>query len=392
MRFTALDSWRGIAALGVAASHSEVMSSVYDTPLILQSYLFVDFFFVLSGFVIAHAYVGKIQSGLDLASFIIRRFGRLWPLHAAVLVAFIAIEGAKFVATKSMGLSSGSPAFDPAAGMGLAALPGHFALLTALGLDGGLSWNRPDWSISAEFWTYVVFGITALSATSWRLVAIAATGILAALVLVTHAKTGMDATYDLGLMRCLAGFMLGQLVYHLRLHLDLSGLRYPFALETVVVAMTMVFMTVAGRGQLSFLAPLIFACVVFVFSYEQGPVSRLLKKPGFQAVGDWSYSIYMVHALVWYVGAMAISIWARRNGTDPWQIVDQSGYVSRALVFETKAAGNLLLLVYLGVVVTLSALTKRLIEDPGRRYFARIADRLDATPQAEPGSAPKPLV
>src|SRR6267154_4375538 len=95
MHFRVLDSWRGIAALLVAIFHLNVYSAIYPLDFIRNSYLFVDFFFVLSGFVITHSYEDKLSRGHEFASFAIRRFGRLWPLHAAVLVAFVPMERVK---------------------------------------------------------------------------------------------------------------------------------------------------------------------------------------------------------------------------------------------------------------------------------------------------------
>ena len=55
-RFAALDSWRGIAALLVALLHFRFLGHFYSLDFVRNSWLFVDFFFVLSGFVITHAY------------------------------------------------------------------------------------------------------------------------------------------------------------------------------------------------------------------------------------------------------------------------------------------------------------------------------------------------
>src|SRR5258706_11891723 len=92
LRFRALDSWRGVCALLVAAHHLEVRGFFYWQPLVRNAWLFVDFFFVLSGFVIAHAYGEKLSNGADIKAFVMRRFGRLWPLHVAVLLALVVIE------------------------------------------------------------------------------------------------------------------------------------------------------------------------------------------------------------------------------------------------------------------------------------------------------------
>ena len=59
-RFTALDGWRGICALLVALYHFHATSHVEQLGLVRNAYLFVDFFFVLSGFVITYAYADRL--------------------------------------------------------------------------------------------------------------------------------------------------------------------------------------------------------------------------------------------------------------------------------------------------------------------------------------------
>ncbi|TIU76049.1 MAG: acyltransferase, partial [Mesorhizobium sp.] len=80
-RFLVLDSWRGICALLVALFHFPTTSMISQSAFVGGSYLFVDFFFVLSGFVIASAYGGRLNEPDDLARFALVRFGRIYPLH-----------------------------------------------------------------------------------------------------------------------------------------------------------------------------------------------------------------------------------------------------------------------------------------------------------------------
>ena len=54
-RFEALDSLRGVCAVLVVMFHMPVASHWRTWDFIQHAYLFVDYFFVLSGFVIAHA-------------------------------------------------------------------------------------------------------------------------------------------------------------------------------------------------------------------------------------------------------------------------------------------------------------------------------------------------
>jgi peptidoglycan/LPS O-acetylase OafA/YrhL len=95
-RFVVLDGMRGLAALAVITDHvpSEIMRM-----LLPGRYLAVDFFFVLSGFVLAHVYGERLKQGMGLLSFMRVRLIRLYPLYlAAVLISFamsvmVAVKG-----------------------------------------------------------------------------------------------------------------------------------------------------------------------------------------------------------------------------------------------------------------------------------------------------------
>ena len=86
IHFRVLDSWRGVAALLVAVFHLNILSAIYSLDFIRNSYLFVDFFFVLSGFVITHNYANRLGTLEGVGTFALRRLGRLWPLHVVVLL------------------------------------------------------------------------------------------------------------------------------------------------------------------------------------------------------------------------------------------------------------------------------------------------------------------
>jgi len=75
--FHGLDGLRGIAALFVAMRHT----SFFHGLGIHGGFLAVDLFFVLSGFVIAHAYERRLEQGLSVARFMALRYLRLWPVY-----------------------------------------------------------------------------------------------------------------------------------------------------------------------------------------------------------------------------------------------------------------------------------------------------------------------
>src|SRR5512141_2294033 len=93
--FQALDGWRGLCACLVALFHFHGYSPVYSWDVIRNSYLFVDFFFVLSGFVIAWNYSSRLGSAVEVKQFLVLRVGRLYPLHIFMLFLFLAWETAK---------------------------------------------------------------------------------------------------------------------------------------------------------------------------------------------------------------------------------------------------------------------------------------------------------
>jgi peptidoglycan/LPS O-acetylase OafA/YrhL len=154
-RFVALDAWRGIAALMVALYRLEADGWLYSLPFIRNAYLFVDFFFVLSGFVIAHAYLGRLGTGTSQMVFLVRRFGRVWPLHAFLLALFVSFELGRgllwYARSGSFDAFAGARAPIPILWDGL--------LLQTLGFTGPTLWNTPAWSISTEFWTYCLFAL-----------------------------------------------------------------------------------------------------------------------------------------------------------------------------------------------------------------------------------------
>ena len=78
-----------MSAALVALFHLQAYSHFYGFSLLRHSYLFVDFFFVLSGFVITANYRKKLLSGFSFWEFMFLRFGRLYPLHFALLAALL---------------------------------------------------------------------------------------------------------------------------------------------------------------------------------------------------------------------------------------------------------------------------------------------------------------
>lgn len=208
-RFEALDAWRGLCACMVVLFHFnvDVNSHIREWGIITGSYLFVDFFFVLSGFVITGSYQSKLETGFPLKKFILLRLGRIYPLHMFMLLGYVAIECLQFFVKTDTAPFSIVPTSPEA-------MIANIFLVHGLNTFDQLTWNTPSWSISVEFFTYIIF---ALAIFTYRNKALLLAGIMTILcpIALVLLKPNMDVNYDYGLIRCLYGFSVGHICFHL---------------------------------------------------------------------------------------------------------------------------------------------------------------------------------
>jgi peptidoglycan/LPS O-acetylase OafA/YrhL len=351
-----------------------------DNAFVHGCYLFVDFFFVLSGFVITHSYGTRIASREQLGRFMLRRFGRVWPLHAAILAAWVALEVAALAARPFVGHFAVQEPFT--GNNSPEALLSNILLLQAFGLHGALTWNGPSWSISAEFWTYLVFGLFCLALLRKPAMGTLLAGLLAAggaIVVALFCPRYIDATYDFGFFRCVYGFFLGHLVYRLRASeagasTTRYGLtRYGSLFEFATVIFVILFVALAQHAASSLAAPIVFAFVVYLFSFESGRLSRLLSSPPFRQFGRWSYSIYMVHALILQIIVYAVRALERLSDLPLRATTTANGSSYPVIAFDSDLAMSLLGVVFLLIVIATASQTYRFVEEPCRLYFNALA-------------------
>ena len=147
-RLLGLDALRGIAALCVVFFH---IPTVFPSAaqLSAQAYLAVDFFFVLSGFVMARAYEPKLQRGMSGERFFRARYRRLWPTIAVGCLLFI-----PYVREAAGGFTAGF----------FSVFVLNILLLPALGEKEFFPLNSPAWSIFFELVANLVHGLLL-----WRL-------------------------------------------------------------------------------------------------------------------------------------------------------------------------------------------------------------------------------
>ena len=378
VRFAALDGWRGIAAVAVAVYHLPVNWHFYWSSLIRDSYLFVDFFFVLSGFVIANSYLQALQTPQDVKIFLIRRFGRLYPLHLAVLLAMVCFEFVKFALINLGSSAETTPFTGP---FSIASLISNLLLLQSMGLHDVLTWNSPSWSISVEFYVYITFSLFAVATTDRaRLKVCIAIIVIASLLLMALSNKGIGVTFDLGFLRGIYGFFVGVATYRIYRSAQIGDRRKLAVLEAAALALTLIFVCVAGTGSLTYLAPLVFSVVVYVFAHQGGPISIVLSSPPLRFLGDCSYSIYMVHYFIMKnIVARPVMTLQKTLGVE-WTVYIPADANNGALdesvnliLLNGQIACDVLLVAYLVTVLTAAAVTYRYIEVPARDFFNRLA-------------------
>lgn len=361
MRMKALDGWRGIGALAVCFIHLQLNGFLTSAPSLDSWILAVDFFFVLSGFVMARVYADDLVDGERVAVFVVRRLGRLWPLHLFMLALFVAVELAKLALQREAGFASEHAAFTgPRNPYDI--LPIALFLQTAR-LGPELTWNFPSWSISAEIWAYAVFALVAIrtAGRSGRRVAVAgAIAVAAWLVLfVDVTGRGMISTDAFGIVRCLLGFFTGVVAEWLHRRGTFSPLANGKAEIPTVLAAIALLWVAASLPAAHYAAPLVFFALVFAHAGDRGPLSRLMATTPMQWLGRLSYSIYLTHLfLVAYVV--------------PRLSLTVGQFLPDAVALREAAVGA----IYIAWVLALSAVTWRFIELPGQRLAARIAKRI----------------
>ncbi|GHC91763.1 acyltransferase family protein [Novosphingobium pokkalii] len=380
-RYSALDGWRGIAALFVAIFHFQVASHLYFAPFTRQAYLLVDFFFVLSGFVIAHAYCNRLHDKGEFVTFVIRRFGRIWPMHMVVLAAFIVAETAIFIAQSHIGGALPRPPFS--ADRTLAAIPANLLLLNGTGIYEHSTWNGPSWSVSAELWINVLFGLCAITAGRRHMaLAMAMLAAGSAIILILFCPTYLDTDGAYALFRCGYGFFIGYFVWRAVQARKGSTPRpvLDSLIEIALVISAVTFISYAQVGPWQMPIPLFFAIFVYLFARQAGLVSRLLESRPIQKLGHLSYAIYIIHFFFAFALNNVIRVGGKIAHVPSVLPGTQLALVGNAYVMDG------ITIAYLAIVITTAHFANRWIETPAMLWFNRqsvwLAEKRQGLPPA----------
>ncbi|MFX1695295.1 acyltransferase family protein [Paraburkholderia sp. A1RI-2L] len=295
-----LEGLRGTAALLVVLFHMKILSAY--SGVVQNGYLCVDLFFVLSGYVICSAYASRVTNSREVFRFVVRRIGRLWPLHVLSSVLFYGLLSLHAV-------TSHQPVLVPT----LAEFVSLLTMTNGFNLFDHNIGNSVSWSAGDELYVYVVFAVTCIALRVRAFVLFAAFAIIGALIAFrinadycfTHGAC-YDMTYSFGWARCLAGFFLGALVarHGNALHLVTSQ-----KCQVIAAVGALVLLQIAAVvPPLAFGAPVVFGLLVASLARDSGPVAGLLRKRPLQYLGEVSYALYLSHAvfLVYFINMVDV--------------------------------------------------------------------------------------
>lgn len=207
--FISLNYIRGILSLWIIFYHlkSEISFKFSEFFFFISSkgYLAVDIFFIISGFVITYkyAYINDVKSYLN---YLFKRIKRIYPLHIftvfIILISIFVIDsffGGEFLFKNEI--------------YSLRNLILNIFLMHSWGFSNNLSWNIPSWSISTEFFTYLIFPFILYRNNFIQNIFFIF--IIFFFLFVYLHKGSMNITYDFGLLRNIISFSIGSFIFYI---------------------------------------------------------------------------------------------------------------------------------------------------------------------------------
>jgi peptidoglycan/LPS O-acetylase OafA/YrhL len=369
-KLDSLTSLRFFAALWIVIFHArDQFNCLWDLPRNIVFSQGVTFFFVLSGFILAYVYP-KLDSQKDIAIYLKRRIGRIWPLHALVLI-IVALTLPQDI--QLVPVSHQAPYF-------LLFFTNLFMLQAWFPIDQFFfSFNPPAWSISNEFFFYFMLPLILFSnKLSGKLsilpliVSFSAVVLMCAfsnslnLPMVNNEALSLQALIGVNPLVRVFDFCLGvvcaQIFSKCRFEWNqIQATIFEIAALALTLWMILNTATIASSAEQipniskagaywlreSGLVAIPFALLIFTLAHQKGLLAKILSAPLLVQLGEISFAIYLLHFPL--LKMFYLHIPQERSVT---------------------AFG-----LYLVILFCWSYLSYKLWERPWRDYFAHIADK-----------------
>jgi peptidoglycan/LPS O-acetylase OafA/YrhL len=280
-----LTGLRGVAALAVVGCH---LSGELTLPLlkatIAQGWIAVDLFFILSGYILAYTYPDAAKG--YYRQFLLKRLARIYPVH---LVTFLLTFTIYTIALRyNIHLAAGGSG-------SVYEFFRHLTLTQAwFNYRSGL-WNGASWSLSAEWFVYLLFPVLFMQALKPRRPLLAFILLLVFYVFVseTFAHTNSAFMFKTAIPRVTICFTIGILAWRLRNVWSARVFGYIADAVTLLLPATALVLALMGLWAW-YLVPLM-ALWVWSLGSGKGYTGKALSHPVMVWLGTISYSLYLVH-------------------------------------------------------------------------------------------------
>jgi peptidoglycan/LPS O-acetylase OafA/YrhL len=248
-------------------------------------------FFILSGFILAYNYAGRVNSKRTYKKFLWARVARIYPMHLTALFFMLVI------------VWSSPDLFMDDIGHDFPNTPVNFManIFMLQSLPGFRAFVAPSWSLSCEFAGYFLFPVLAwwVLKMSSRTALIWATVIALAGMLALIGTAGTDPNWTVSYhgmwLRVSTDFTLGVLLWAWWRAKDRRSPRWDIA-AVASVALVIAFTYIVPPGSPStFLALPLVAAFVVACASATGPVGRLFSTPVMQWCGRLTFGLYLAH-------------------------------------------------------------------------------------------------
>ena len=345
-----------------------------------RGYLWVEFFFVLSGFILTHVYQARrkeLFTGSGYRGFLRARLIRLYPLHLFMLLALLALV----LAARGLAAWGGYRSIYDIAYHPEISTKGFFLsllLVHAWNTMNTLTWNGASWFISVEFALCLLFPLFLRLAEGGigRGMLLIAAGLAGVVALDLTSGHGMDITFHNGVLRGISEFAVGAGLAILFRHAGAIA-RWPATAHSLIQVglLGWLFWAIYETGwshtvkDIWTVLPIMAA--VFVLAFDKGFLADLLKTRPVQILGGWSYAVYMGQTF-WL---QALRIFEQRLYPAPDAMV--LGARFSTLIWWLEPVALILICVVWG------ALLASWVEHPAasslRQFFSRKLDQTLAT-------------
>ena len=324
-----------------------------------KGYLWVEFFFALSGFILTYVYGARTMAlgSPSYWTFIKARLARLYPLHLAVLLIMLAMV----IATHFLGVVQGQPSIYEAPYGPNIAWPGFIAslfLVQAWHVLPYLSWNGASWFVSVEFFLCLIFPLFLMLQRKGGFRRAGLLLLAGAAGLITLSRVsghGLDITYDWGILRGMAAFAIGVALamFHRGFAKQIEPLHHAVHSAAQIAALGLLFYGIYFTGwahkpeDVYVVFPMML--LIFTLSYDKGILAQIFHSKPMLLLGEWSYGIYIGQAIV----LQGIRITRQQFYPGPW--TPEQGLIEAPLA--------LLACILLGALLT------RFIEKPANNWL-----------------------